>query len=174
MKKLVAFLLVTVIIALFAGCRSQKVIEQTNYHDSTLMERTESVVYVPFMVSFDIPQQSAERETRDSTSHLETQFAQSTASIHWVDGVPYLHHTLANKPQQLQKTEMVPLKYVHLRYYRTICNTRYVYKHVEKQLSLYQRVVLNLAPWFILALMIYLVYVRSRLRRQAKSKDYVS
>lgn len=154
------------VLSLLFSCRSQKVIERTDSRDSASYERTESIVYVPVTVTVEIPAQTAERETRDSTSHLETMFAQSDASIHWVDGVPYLHHSLANKPQQLQKTEMVPVKHVRLRYFRTICRTKYVYKHIEKQLSLYQRAVLNIGPWIILSLIIYIIYLRSRLRRQ--------
>ena len=159
-------LIVVAILACLHGCRSQKIIERTDTHDSASYERTESIVYVPVTITVEIPAQTAERETRDSTSHLETMFAQSDASIHWVDGVPYLHHSLANKPQQLQKTEMVPVKHVRLRYFRTICRTKYVYKHIEKQLSLYQRAVLNFGPWIILSLIIYIIYLRSRLRRQ--------
>ena len=155
--------------AVLVGCRSQKIIERTDTHDSASYERTESIVYVPVTVTVEVPAQTAERETRDSTSHLETMFAQSDASIHWLDGVPYLHHSLANKPQQLQKTEMVPVKHVRLRYFRTICRTKYVYKHIEKQLSIYQRAVLSIGPWIILSLIIYIIYLCSRLRRQGQS-----
>lgn len=48
-------------------------------------------------VFFEVPPQSTERTTQDSTSHLETDYATSDARI-MPDGS--LHHNLKNKPQK--------------------------------------------------------------------------
>ena len=148
-----------------SACRTQRTVDQSDSRDSSYTELRESIVYIPVTIAVEIPAQTAQRETRDSTSHLETDFAVSDASITWHDGVPYLNHSLANKPQRIEQTQSVPLKQQRLTRYRTICRTKYVYKHIEKQLSLYQRAVLNFGPWIILSLIIYIIYLSSRLRR---------
>ena len=158
--------LVLLFLAVLVGCRSQKIIEREASQDSTYTELRESIVYVPVTTVVEIPAQTAERQTRDSTSHLETAFAQSDASITWRDGVPFLFHSLANKPQRIEQTQAVPVKQQRLTRYRFIRKTRYVYKHIEAQLTLYQKAVLNFSPWVILGLVIYIIYVRARLRRR--------
>ena len=162
MKKIIPVLL----LLLLFSCRSQKIIERESSQDSTYTELRESIVYVPVTTVVEIPAQTAECHTRDSTSHLETAFAQSDASITWRDGVPYLNHSLANIPQKIEQTQAVPVKQQRLTRYRLIRKTRYVYKHIDAQLTLYQKAMLNFGPWVILGLIIYIIYVRARLRRR--------
>ena len=158
-------IVLSLVLSLLFSCRSQKVIERTDSRDSAYVERSESIVYVQVTTVVEIPAQTAERETRDSTSHLETAFAQSDASIVWHDGVPYLNHSLANKPQKIEKTQTVPVKQIRLRYFRKIYRTIYKSKIIEKQLSLYQKAMLNFGPWIMIAMVIYIIYTRARLRR---------
>ena len=162
MKKIISVLL----LLLLFSCRSQKIIERESSQDSTYTELRESIVYVPVTTVVEVPVQTAERQTRDSTSHLETAFAQSDASITWRDGVPYLNHSLANKPQKIEQTQAVPVKQQRLTRYRLIRKTRYVYKHLEAQLTLHQKAMLNFGPWIMLVMVIYIIYVRARLRRR--------
>ena len=152
----VSFLITTFI----GGCRTQKVIEKEETKDSVRVEYRESVVYVPVTVTVEIPAQTAERETRDSTSHLETGFAQSDAAIRWVEGVPYLHHSLANKPQKIEHRDSVPVKEKYLTIQKQKYNTIYKTTILEKKLTLYQRAMIYLAPWIILGLLAYIVYIR--------------
>lgn len=56
-------------------------------------------------VFIEIPAQSAYRETPDSTSHLETDYATSDA---WVNPDGTLGHTLENKPQSKPVDVPVP------------------------------------------------------------------
>ncbi|SHL74285.1 hypothetical protein SAMN04488494_0623 [Xylanibacter ruminicola] len=161
MRKLVFFMLLLVA-CVFNGCRTQKVFERIDTRDSFLTERVESIVYVQVPVEFEIPAQTASIVTMDSTSHLETDFAISDAKLSWRDGVPYLFHSLENKPQKINKDVTIPVRHIRLKYYKTVYRTRYREKVIEKQLTLYQRAVLNFAPWIIIGLLIWLVIIRLR------------
>ena len=66
--------------------------------DSVRVEVRERVIKIPDTVWIEIPAQSAERTTADSTSHLENDYAESNARINR-DGT--LYHDLATKPQSV-------------------------------------------------------------------------
>lgn len=76
------------------SCAAPRAIEQTQ-RDSLYVEYRERLVRDT--VLFQVPSESTEREARDTSSHLETSYAESDAS--YSDGV--LTHTLRNKPQQV-------------------------------------------------------------------------
>jgi len=83
--------------ALLGSCASSKHAKAELVQiDSTSVEVRVETVYVPDTVYIEIPAQTAERTTTDSTSHLETDYAESDARIN-PDGT--LYHSLANKPQ---------------------------------------------------------------------------
>jgi len=94
---MVALFLLAIICACFSSCASHKTISETERHDSVRVETRVETIYVPDTVFVEIPAQSAERTTADSTSHLETEFAESDARIN-PDGT--LYHFLANKAQE--------------------------------------------------------------------------
>ena len=96
---------------LFVGCKTIKksINEKTDTKDSVRIEYREKVVKVPVTVYVEVPVEQKETMTKDSTSHLETSFAISNASMVWIDGVPFLRHDLKNKPQKIEKTEDVPV-----------------------------------------------------------------
>ena len=83
---------------LLASCCKQAtpIIYQTI--DSTRIEVRERIVKVPDTVYMSVPEQSTNQIVRDSTSHLETDFAISDAQI-MPDGS--LSHSLKNKPQNV-------------------------------------------------------------------------
>ena len=161
MRKLVFFMLLLVA-CVFNSCRTQKVFERIDNHDSAWRERVESIVYVEVPVTFEIPAQTASVLTADSTSHLETDFAVSDAKICWNGGVPYLNHTLANKAQVINKDIRVPTRRIYVNHYRTVCRTRYRDRLIEKQLTLYQQAMLNIGPWIIIGLLVWLAIMRLR------------
>lgn len=68
--------------------------------------RTETI-FIRDTLTFEIPAQSSERVTRDSTSHLETDYALSTASI-LSDGS--LFHELRNKARNLSVPFLKPME----------------------------------------------------------------
>ena len=162
----VAFIIATILLFLFGSCRTIRESEKTERQDSVIVEEREKIVYVPVTTYVEVPAQTAERETRDSTSHLETGFAVSDAAIRWVDGVPFLHHSLANKPQRIEITDSVPVrekqKVIREKSYNTIYRT----KILEKRLSLYQKAMVYLSPWAMVGMLIYIIYIRRRLQRK--------
>ncbi len=164
LKKIIWFLLVCVL--LMVGCRSQKDFERTDERDIVHAEYRESVIYVPVITHIDVPAQTAERETRDSCSHLETDFAISDAVIRWQGGVPILSHSLSNKPQRIENADSVPVRQKYFRIKEDHYRTEWKTKVFEKRLTLYQRAMLNLGPWLVVGLIIYSIYVRTRYRRR--------
>lgn len=64
--------------------------------DSTSVRVSERVVFVPDTVYYEIPAQEAVRETPDTCSRLENEYAESEAV--WSGGL--LRHTLTTKPQR--------------------------------------------------------------------------
>jgi hypothetical protein len=103
---------ILLILALFilCGCRSVKSAEKekTEIGDSVRIEYKEKIVKVPVTVYVEVPVESHINMTNDS-SHLETGFAVSDAMMIWIDGVPFLRHTLANKAQTIGKNDSVPV-----------------------------------------------------------------
>lgn len=108
---LIVFCLI-VAMGLLAGCRTIKTGEKENIEttDSVRTEYIEKIVEVPVTVVVEVPVEQKDRMTNDSTSHLETSFAVSDASMIWIDGVAFLRHSLENKPQKIAKQESVPVK----------------------------------------------------------------
>ena len=96
---------------LFVGCKTIKksTNEKTDTKDNVRIEYKEKIVKVPVTVYVEVPVEQKETMTKDSTSHLETSFAISNASMVWIDGVPFLRHDLKNKAQKIEKTEDVPV-----------------------------------------------------------------
>lgn len=146
------------IVLLLTGCRTYKQTEETV--DTVRTEYIEKIVEVPVVVTVEVPAEAKERETRDSTSFLETSFAQSTAEMKWKDGVPYLFHTLENKPQKIEKEAKVPVKEKTKTVYRTRCVTRTLYK--TKDLAWYQKLLIMLGGLAIIMLIVTVVILRYR------------
>lgn len=125
MKKLLLFVLI------LSACASHKTNENTMQRDSIRIETRVETIYVPDTVFVEIPAQSAERTTADSTSHLETEFAESDARIN-PDGT--LYHFLANKaqekPVEIQKQIVKKDSIVYRNRYNkiTITKTKEVHK----------------------------------------------
>ena len=97
MKKKLIFWAVVVVLLLTSCGPGKHLPVQTENRDSTRVEVREKTVYIRDTVLMEIPAQSAENTTRDTSSHLETDYAESDARID-PDGT--LHHSLRNKPQK--------------------------------------------------------------------------
>lgn len=107
---------------------------QTENRDSTRVEVREKTVYIRDTVYMTIPAQSAENTTRDTSSHLETDYAESDARIN-PDGT--LHHSLRNKPQEKPVPVDVPQTQKDCIVYRD----RYISETVEvpRELTAWQK-----------------------------------
>lgn len=138
MKRSIIFMLAAVL--LIGGCSPGKHLAKTQQQqqDSTRVEVRKEIVYVPDTVYLEIPAQTAERTTRDSTSHLENDYATSNARIN-PDGS--LYHDLNTKPQEIPKEVQTPVErndsIVYKYKDRTVYET--VEVEVERDLSWWQR-----------------------------------
>lgn len=98
----------TLVMFMLSGCKTKKsVTEKTDAQDSVRIEYKEKIVKVPVTVYVEVPVEVKEHFSNDSTSHLETSFAVSDASMVWIDGVAFLRHSLENIPQKIQKNDSV-------------------------------------------------------------------
>lgn len=113
-RKLVKAIAVLAIVALLmwllCGCRTWKhnTTEREQTDDSVRIEYREKIIRVPVTVYVEVP---VERQIQmaDDSSHLETSFAVSDARMIWIDSVPFLRHSLENKPQKIARTDSVPV-----------------------------------------------------------------
>lgn len=89
------FVFIAIVLLLFSSCRTGKVVV-VEARDSIRIE--ERLRYVPVVDTFfmEVPPQSSERTTADSTSHLENDYSVSDARI-MADGS--LYHSLETKPR---------------------------------------------------------------------------
>lgn len=148
-------IIVMLLVCALTGCKTKKVIDEKQ--DSVRVEYKEVLVKVPVTVYVEVPVEEKEKLTNDTTSHLETSFAVSDAAIVWIDGVAFLNHKLANKPQKIAKTDSVPVKYKT--FYKIIYRTRYKTKidYVEKKLNWMQTSLMWSGGISILVIIIFLI-----------------
>lgn len=113
--------IVIIIVFLFlTSCGAGKHLPtRTELQDSIRVEVREKTVYIRDTVLVEIPVQSAENTTRDTSSHLETDYAESDARID-PDGT--LHHSLRNKPQK----KPVPVDVPQTQKDSIVYRTRYI------------------------------------------------
>lgn len=141
--KAVAVLLVLyLILSLLVSCKTVKksISEKENTSDSVRIEYREKVVKVPVTVYVEVPVENVSTVTKDSTSHLETSFAVSDASMVWIDGVPFLRHDLKNKAQKIEKKDSVAVVEKEKVVWKTRRVTYTKTEIREKQLNLLDKV----------------------------------
>lgn len=123
------FVFIAIVLLLFSSCRTGKVVV-VEAKDSIRIE--ERLRYVPVVDTFfmEVPPQSSERTTADSTSHLENDYAVSDARI-MIDGS--LYHSLETKPRTDTLTQELSVQAKDSIIYRYKLNTKVV--TVEKSLG---------------------------------------
>ena len=97
--------LICTLILLLTACGTSRKLT-TVQSDSVRVEVVKTVEYIHDTVTVEIPAQIAERTTRDSSSHLENDYAESDARIN-SDGT--LYHDLRTKPQRKPVPVRVPV-----------------------------------------------------------------
>lgn len=115
---IMAFLLMT-----SCGAGKHLPVQREN-RDSISVEVREKTVYIRDTVLIEIPAQSAENTTRDTSSHLETDYAESDARID-PDGT--LRHSLRNKPQK----QPVPVEVPQTQKDSIVYRDRYISETIE-------------------------------------------
>lgn len=134
-------LVILVSLVMLLGCKTIKssVNEKTDTSDSVRIEYKERIVKVPVYVEVEVPVEKVSTQTKDSTSHLETSFAISDASLIWIDGVAFLRHSLENKAQKIQKKDSVPVTEKEKIFWKTRRVTYNKTEIREKQLAWWQK-----------------------------------
>lgn len=134
-------LVILVSLVMLLGCKTIKssVSEKTDTSDSVRIEYREKIVKVPVVVEVEVPVEKVSTQTKDSTSHLETSFAISDASLIWIDGVAFLRHSLENKAQKIQKKDSVPVTEKEKIFWKTRRVTYNKTEIREKQLAWWQK-----------------------------------
>ena len=133
MKK--RFIFWIIVALLFTSCGMGKQLpEKTEQKDSVRIKVREVTKYIPDTAWMKIPAQSAENTTRDTSSHLETDYAESDARIN-PDGT--LHHSLKNKEQE----KPVPVDVPQTQKDSIVYKDRYVYEAVDvpRELTAWQK-----------------------------------
>lgn len=119
--------------------------------DSVRVETQIRTEYVRDTVLVEVPVEEKEQTVRDTTSHLETTFAESDAAI-TPDGA--LHHTLRNKPQRHPAEVKTKVVYRDSIIYRDRIKTERV--EVERDLTWWQQTRLR-GFWLLLAVVVWLL-----------------
>lgn len=151
--------LIMAAVLLVGGCSPGKHLAKTQQQqDSTRVEVRKEIVYVPDTVYLEIPAQTAERTTRDSTSHLENDYATSDARIN-TDGS--LYHDLKTKPQEIPKEVETPVQVKDSIVYKDKYKDRVRTVEVERELTWWQRTQMY-GFWVALAVIVVGVIVSQR------------
>ena len=129
--RITTLLLITLLMFLLTfltGCKAKQSVirEQEQTRDSMRTEIRYVEKIVKDTVEVEIPAQSVQIETPDTTSHLETDYAMSDASVIWRDGTMFLMHNLSNKPKKVpvevehKETQRDSIQYRDRDHYHTI------------------------------------------------------
>lgn len=95
-NKTVSLMTFAVALLLFSSCRTGRQVVVVEARDSVRVEERVREIKVTDTLFVEVPAQSAERTTADSTSHLENDYAVSDARVN-PDGS--LSHSLETKPR---------------------------------------------------------------------------
>ena len=152
------------IAALLTGCAAPRKAISTDsqqQRDSVRIEYRERTVLVPDTVFVEIPKQTAERTTADSTSQLENDYAASEARIN-PDGS--LYHDLRTKPQKKPVEFQKPVERRDSIVYRERVRTETVTETVEvpRQLTWFQKT--SIYGFWAAIIFLMIVYTIKRLK----------
>ena len=147
---------------ILCGCAAKRQV-----YDSVNIEQRDTVrvetvtIYVPDTVFIEIPAQTAERETRDSVSRLENDYASSEARIN-SDGS--LYHDLKTKPQKKPVEFSKPVERRDSIVYRERVKTKTVTKTVEvpRQLTWLQKT--SIYGFWSAIIVLMIVYTIKRIK----------
>lgn len=141
MSRLISILASLAAICMFclAGCGVAK--PTIGHTSSSRLEIRERLVFVHDTAKFTIPQIREVNRTRDTSSHLENDYAKSDARIE--NG--HLYHDLESKPQTIYVPFEVPVHVHDTTYVESEKETEYV--PVEKPLTWWQRFRLKAFWW---------------------------
>ena len=152
------FVVVMVVLVLLSGCCHQRPAPIEAKRDSTAIHIQYRLEWRKSLVDFTIPDIRSEVTTQDTTSFLENDFSESTASVS--GGI--LTHSLNTKPRKMQVEADVP--------YERKDSTIYIYqdvvkiKEVEKPLTWWQETQIKGFWLMLIAIALFILW------RKLKSK----
>ena len=157
-------LLISLLMAalLLCGCAASRHVSDSVNSEQRDTVRVKTVtIYVPDTVFVEIPAQTAERETRDSVSRLENDYATSEARIN-PDGS--LYHDLRTKPQKKPVEFQKPVERRDSIVYRERVRTETVTETVEvpRQLTWFQKT--SIYGFWAAIIFLMIVYTIKRLK----------
>ena len=143
--------LLLLIVLLLTACGTSRNLTNTK-QDSTRVEVREVVKFIHDTTFVEIPAQTAERTTRDTTSHLENDYATSDARVN-SDGS--LYHNLKTKPQK----KPVPVETPVIRKDSIVYRDRAVKElvPVERELTWWQKTQMK-GFWIVLTILVVYVF----------------
>lgn len=169
LKAAAVLMVLYLILSLLVSCKTVKksISEKENTSDSVRIEYREKVVKVPVTVYVEVPIENVSTVTKDSTSHLETSFAVSDASMIWIDGVPFLRHALENKARKIEKKDSVAVVEKEKVIWKTRRVTYNKTEIREKVLPLWQKVLMWCGGIFLASLLVSFIVMllKNKLRR---------
>lgn len=143
--------LLLLIVLLLTACGTSRNLTNTK-QDSIRVEVREVVKFIHDTTFVEIPAQTAERTTRDTTSHLENDYATSDARVN-SDGS--LYHNLKTKPQK----KPVPVETPIIRKDSIVYRDRAVKElvPVERELTWWQKTQMK-GFWIMLTILVIYVF----------------
>ena len=141
---------------LFLSCRTGRQVVVVEARDSVRVEERVREIKVTDTLFVEVPAQSAERTTADSTSHLENDYAISDARI-MVNGS--LYHSLETKPRTDTLTQELSVQAKDSIIYREKVIPQIV--TVEKGLSDWQKIQIR-GFWIFLILTSGYIIIRKK------------
>ena len=141
---------------LFLSCRTGRQVVVVEARDSVRVEERVREIKVTDTLFVEVPAQSVERTTADSTSHLENDYAVSDARI-MADGS--LYHSLETKPRTDTLTQELSVQAKDSIIYREKVIPQVV--TVEKGLSDWQKIQIR-GFWIFLILTSVYIIIRKK------------
>lgn len=138
-------------VMLAVGCCPARKAVAPSVRDSVRVKTIVRTEYVRDTVLVEVPAEEKAQTVRDTTSHLETTFAESDAAI-TPDGA--LYHALRNKPQQHPAEVETKVVYRDSIIYRDREKT--VQVEVERPLTWWQQICLR-GFWVLLAVVVWVL-----------------
>lgn len=155
-NKTVSLMTFAVALLLFPSCRTGRQVVVVEARDSVRVEERVREIKVTDTLFVEVPAQSAERTTADSTSHLENDYAVSDARI-MIDGS--LYHSLETKPRTDTLTQELSVQAKDSIIYREKVIPQIV--TVEKGLSDWQKIQIR-GFWIFLILTSGYIIIRKK------------
>ena len=147
-------ILIVMLIVLLIGCAPNRMLQTASVADSTNVKVIHLIDQVKDTVYVDIPQIIERNVTRDTTSHIENEYAKSDAMID--DGL--LWHTLETKPQKKIVEIIKEIEYVERDAEHKKVVVEYVDRLIEKDDTKFEKIQKTVFWMVLTSIIIWICY----------------